>query len=191
MMQLVRWTVRLVALAAMAVAIAGLASMFHWFGIGVPTPTLGPPPPGPPDPARLACPPAAARPEVTAELLDRPGGPGPIVPTGAVSARLCIPGDTRWQLGRVMLLKRIDELIAAVNALPGYRPGKMCTKEGGPLYMLVLGYPAGQRVIVGVSDTGCEDVVVGDQIRAGGGRVVAAYSRLAGTHGVAVPAAIS
>lgn len=149
------------------------------------SPTLGPPPGGSPSPMRLTCPPQTEPPAPGEGVT---GGPGPIVPGGAVSARLCLQPDAPgWRYRGRMLGRDVVRVVNALNGLPAYDPPVRCTKEGGPLFLLVLGYPAGQRVVVRIQNVGCQMVQVDERVRLGGRRVINVYASLVDKYGAPTP----
>jgi hypothetical protein len=131
-------------------------------------------------PTTLDCPPVTdAEPP-----LDHASGPGPIVPVGAVSARLCShtpTPDPRYRYRDVVLTHGVGGLVDRLNRLEEFDPSRTCPKDGGTPYLLVLGYPTGQRVMVLVSGVGCNEVRIGDQARYDPGyTVLNEFEKLAG-----------
>ena len=159
--------------AVLAFAVAGCGSADPR-----PTPSLGPPPVA--VPTSLDCPPAADR----GLPPGRVSGPGPLVPRGAISARLCSDTPTPapdYRFSNVVLTRGVENLVERLNNLERYDPQRICPKDGGTGYVLVLGYPDGQRVEVLIGGGGCNDVRAGDQTRYDPrSTVITEFAKLAG-----------
>lgn len=119
----------------------------------------GPDRPGPGDPVTEPAAPAVVDDlDCSAPVSDAVDG-APVVPTGAVAARLCggqvdnAGIDVRWPAD-TLRGRFVDRLVTRLNAMAPYEEQEYCGLIAGPSYDLVLVYPDGAQVRVTASTAG-------------------------------------
>lgn len=129
----------------------------------------GGPRPGPADPStpaaatEFACPPKPEQGETPPPVTgDHP------LPKGAVAVRLCDSGGLLAQPPLDALTTKVDEVIAAANALPARKPCDAAPWDAGPTWDLAFRYPDGRTQTVRGASHGCGGVAFGDGITYGG-----------------------
>ncbi|MBM7790756.1 hypothetical protein [Tenggerimyces flavus] len=106
----------------------------------------------------------------------KPTGDGPLVPTGAVVARLCPALDKSDKLYvepdpadlAPVLRTGVDQLVTKVNGLPAVQPNFACNQDLGPMFDLLLAYPDGSTKVVTFEMRGCQYARSGSEFRQGG-----------------------
>ena len=84
--------------------------------------------------------------------------------------------DPGIQPPRELLTTRVDELVAAVNALTGVPPETACPADGGPRLAYWSMYPDGDARAVVFELFGCDVLRVGDEVRSNGDRVARLFA---------------
>lgn len=133
-------------------------------------------------PSALACPPPSGG---VGEA--KPSGNEPMLPTGAVVARLCPALEKTDKLYvepdpadlAPILRSGVDQLVTKINELPAVPPNAACDGDLGPTFDLLLAYPDGKTRVVTFETYGCQNARSGTEFRQGGRELAELFRTLA------------